>query len=168
MVDDSKKLKPRRQDVKNPGRQDVKNPAVYLGVWLFDRDTKFPSKIAPVDPVEVPQGAIVRPENYSVSIYFDGKIDRDAVIAIAKDLEREGWQMRKLNERGGVKRDRNALRFNEVRFNPGSSNNEAAAAMVARVVQQANLTPVQIRPVKDMKIPSNTLEVWFSRPPGGA
>jgi hypothetical protein len=119
--------------------------------------------VAKVTPVAVPPIGY-EPHDYQVSVYFDGAIDRDDVLKMTAELQKGGWSLQKRPQRGGVMRTRGALGYNEVRYNPASQSNEAAAAAIARLVQGANLTPVQIRPVPVPTIAANSLEVWFSRP----
>jgi hypothetical protein len=57
-----------------------------------------------------------------------------------------------------------AANVNQVRYNPTSPENEAAAIAIARFVQQANLTSVQIRPAPVAAMLSSDLEVWIGRP----
>jgi hypothetical protein len=113
----------------------------------------------------VPAAAVTfNPHDYRVSVYFDGAIDRDDVLKIMTGLENDGWQLQKLPQRGGALRTRGAAGVNEVRYNPTSPKNEAAAIAIARFVQQANLTRMQITPAPVATMPTNDLEVWISRP----
>jgi hypothetical protein len=119
--------------------------------------------VATVTPVAAPTIGF-NPHDYQVSVYFDGAIARDAVLKMTAKLQGDGWSLQGLPQRGGVMRTRAALGYNEVRYHPGSPNNEAAAAAVARRLQGENLTPVQVKPAPAPTIAANSLEIWFSRP----
>jgi hypothetical protein len=71
------------------------------------------------------------PDDYQVSVYFDGAIDRGDVLKVMTGLERDGWQLRKLAQRGGALRSAAAANVNQVRYNPTSRENEAAAIAIA-------------------------------------
>jgi hypothetical protein len=58
-----------------------------------------------VAPVPVSAVTFV-PDDYQVSVYFDGAIDRGDVLKVMTGLERDGCQLRKLAQRGGARRQR--------------------------------------------------------------
>ncbi|CAO3435387.1 hypothetical protein [Azospirillum doebereinerae] len=96
-------------------------------------------------------------KSLKIFVQFAGRIDRDTVRTMMRDLQSKDWAVQGTEE--GGKRTSLAAGQSEVRY---SGDNAAAAASLAQAVTLYGISGRPVKAVPNPDTPGDQLEVWIS------